>query len=203
MLEVRQPLISVDLERMDVVKSYIEASSTTLFGKDRISSSAVIAEGGQVGLVTALPPGNVGYEGDDVPAFGSFNGWLSTFSPNPEIPDPEEDKLLSAFRNRNKTNSAKNRAPPIALDTVEVASQAEMIRTSDTLSLVSKHLPIRQDIPDGKLHLVFVNLRKSGSDNTFTEDLVTSPDVPLYKLIYDLHLKGLSEPQLILSCSDQ
>lgn len=193
-LEVREPGISVDFERMDIIKNYIVASSTTLFGKDATESpsGAVIAgdhrkgQEGQIG-VTALPSGN------DVPTFGSFNGWLSTFAPNPEIPDSKEDELLSAFRNRKNTNSANNRTPPVAIDTIEVASQEEMIPTSDTLSLISQHLPIRHDIPGGKVHLIFVNLRKSGSDQTFTEDLVTSPDVPLYKLIHELHLKGLSD----------
>lgn len=125
-----------------------------------------------------------------MPTFDSFNGWLSTFAPNP---DPQEDELLSAFRNRKKTNSVNNRTPPVAIDTIEVGSQAEMIPTSDTLCLISQHLPIRPDIPDGKVHLIFVNLRKSGSDKTFTEDLVTSPDTPLYKLIHELHLKGLAD----------
>ena len=167
MLEARQPVISVDLERMDVIKSYIEASSTTLFGKDttKCSSGAVIAEEGQVGLLTALPPRNEAVEGSDVPTFSSFNGWLSTFAPNL---DPEEDELLSAFRNRKNINSVNNVVPPVAIDTVEVASQAEMIPTSDTLSLISQHLPIRQHIPDGKVHLIFVNLRKSGSDKTIS-----------------------------------
>ena len=192
MLEVRQPAISVDFERMDIIKNYILASSTTLFGKGESSSDAVVAgdQEGQVGLVTALPPGN---EAVDVPTFGSFNGWLATFAPNPEIPDPKEDELLSAFRNHKSTNSVNNRSPPVVIDALEVASQAEMIPTSDTLSLISQHLPIRQDIPDGKVHLIFVNLRKPGSDKTFTEDLVTSPDIPLYKLIHELHLKGVSE----------
>jgi hypothetical protein len=184
MLEVRQPTISVDLERMDVIKSYIDASSTTLFGKDS-PSGAVSAE------VTASPPGS-----EAVETFSSFNDWLSTFAPNPEVPDPEEDELLSAFRNRKNTNSMNIRTPPVAIDTIEVASQAEMIPTSDTLSLISQHLPTRQDIPDGKVHLIFVNLRKSGSDKTFTEDLITSPDIPLYKLIHELHLKGLLDPHL-------
>jgi hypothetical protein len=175
MLEVRQPSVEVDLERMDVIKNYVVASSTTLFGKD-------------AGLVTTSPPGN---EAVDVPTFGSFNSWLSTFAPNPEIPDPKEDELLSAFRNRKNTNSVKT--PPVAIDTIEVATQSEMIPPSDTLSLISQHLPIRQDIPDGMVHIIFVNLRKSGSDETFTEDLVTSLDTPLYKLIRELHLIGLSD----------
>jgi hypothetical protein len=183
MLEVRQPAISVDLEQMDVIKSYIDSSSATLFGKDATSSST--AE------VTSLPSGN-----EAVETFGSFNDWFSTFAPNPETPDPGEEQLLSAFRNRKNPKSANIRAPPVAIDTIEVASQAEMIPTSDTLSLISQHLPTRQDIPDGKVHLIFVNLRKSGSDKMFTEDLITSPDIPLYKLIHDLHLKGLLDLDL-------
>lgn len=175
MLEVRESRISVDVERMDVIKNYIVASSTTLFGKD--ATENVTAGDGK---------------DDHVPTFDSFNGWLSTFAPNPETPDPNEEERLSAFRNRKNANSMNNRTP-IAIDTIEVASQAEMIPTSDTLSLISQHLPIRQDIPDGKVHLIFINLRKSGSDETFTEDVVTSPDAPLYRLIHELHLKGLSD----------
>ncbi len=111
--------------------------------------------------------------------FGFVNDWLSTFAPNPEVSDPKNDELLSAFRNCKNTHSVKNESTPVAIDTIEVASQAETIPTSDTLSLTSQHLPIRQDIPDGKVHLIFVNLRKSGSDETFTEVLITSPDIPL------------------------
>jgi len=76
-----------------------------------------------------------------------------------------------------------SRTPPVTIDTIE----GEMISSSDTLSLISQHLPIQWDIPDGKIHFIFVNLQKSGSDKTFMKDLVTSPDIPVYKVIYELH----------------
>jgi len=210
MLEVHRPGISV-------IKDYIAASSTTLFGKDvfkSFSSAAIagdhrndqghaygpISQDGQVAL-SALAPENEAVQNptggtSDVPTF-SFNNWLSTFAPDPEISDPKEDELLSTFRNRRKTNSVNNRTP-VAIDTIEVASPGEMISSSDTLSLISQHLPIQRDIPDGKIHLIFVNLRKSGSDKTFTEDLVTSPDIPVYKVIHELHQKGLSDLQHVI-----
>jgi hypothetical protein len=200
---------------MDVIRDYIEASSTTLFGKDvtksfpttattgdlsnvRGHASGLIFQGGQGGP-TGVPPGCVQNPADgtsDVPTFGSFNDWLSTFAPDPEIPDRKEDELLSAFRNRNRENTNVNkRTTPTAIDTVEVASPAEMIPSSDALSLISQHLPLRRDIPDGQIHLVFVNLRKHGSDKAFTEELITSPEIPVYKVIHELHQKGSSETQ--------
>ena len=81
-----------------------------------------------------------------------------------------------------------SRTPPVTIDTIE----GEMISSSDTLSLISQHLPIQWDIPDGKIHFIFVNLQKSGSDKTFMKDLVTSPDIPVYKVIYELHMRQTS-----------
>jgi hypothetical protein len=203
---------------MDVIKDYIEASSTTLFGKDvtkslpttaitgdlsnvRGHASGLIFQGEQGGL-TGVPPGCAAVQNpadgtSDVPTFGSFNDWLSTFAPDPESPDRKEDELLSAFRSRNRenTNSVNRSITPAAIDTVEVASPAEMIPSSDALSLISQHLPLRRDIPDGQIHLVFVNLRKHGSDKAFTEELITSPEIPVYKVIHELHQKGSSETQ--------
>lgn len=214
MLEIRQPGISVDLERMDVIKNYLVASSTTRFGEDLIghieSSSCAVSAGvhrdaqkhvpspiskeGQVGL-TASPPGNEAVQRDDtsnVPTFGSFNEWLSAFAP--ETADPEEDELLSAFRNRQRSDPVNDRIPTtVTIDAIEVASPAEMIPSSNTLSLVSQHLPMRDDLPDGKIHLIFINLKKFGCDQTFTEDIITSPDILVYKLIHELHQKGMSK----------
>jgi hypothetical protein len=199
---------------MDVIKNYLAASSGSLLEEDshiESSSSSVsagaqwdghefvprpIAQVGQVGR-TASPPRieevqSSADETSDVPTFGSFNDWLSTFSPGLGGVDPGEDKLLSAFRNRQKSNLVNDRIPTPAIETVEVESPTQMIPSSDTLSLVSQHLPIRRDLRDGETHVIFVNLRKPGSDKTFMEDLVTSPDIPVYKLIHELHQKGVS-----------
>jgi len=201
---------------ISVIEDSIPASSTTLFGNVSTSFSGIagdhrnnqghaygpISQDGQVALSPSAPENepvqNSTHGTSDVPTFGSFNDWLSTFAPDPEIPDPEEDELLSTFRNHQKTNSVNNRTSPFAIDTIEVASPGEMISSSDTLFLISQNLPIQWNIPAGKIHLIFVNLRKSGFDKTFTEDLVTSPDTPIYKVIHELHQKGLLDLQHVI-----
>jgi hypothetical protein len=170
MLEVRQPGISVDFERMDVIKNYLVTSSTTLFGEDLKSSSGAASAGvhqntqehvsspisqeGQVELMTSFP-GNEAVQSAsngtrDVPMFSSFNDWLSTFTPDPETADPKEDERLSAFRDRQKSNAVNDRIHTVTVKAIEIASPAEMMPSSDTLSLVSQHLPIRHGLPSGK-----------------------------------------------------